>query len=216
MRGNSPLADHPIANLRDSFYHKRIIKRPKSFFFNLNYIGLFDMIENIPMFLFYSYIFHIQYISNKLNYCCFIKVVEEVMIWFGSGLRGIDRKGKEKGKEGENHNSLKDLPWICIFFSHPLILFRGGGGIRCACLKLSGFSSVHWGPPTHTHPVFCLDQLPLTSPCSREQSGPHSYFLLVPLRATNFYFLSHISSSLSLTDRSICFGGTEATWKSPS
>lgn len=51
----------------------------------------------------------------------------------------------------------------------------------------------------YTHPAFCPDHLPLTSTRSREQCGPHSYFLHVPLRAASFYFLQHTNSSFSLS-----------------
>lgn len=101
-------------------------------------------------------------------------------------------------------------PRFPFFFVHPLISVLaakalGGAGIRCACLKICSFSSMHWGPPTHMHPAFCLDQLPLTSPSEAGTVwAPQLFFSLFLSGPFLFYFLHHSSSFLSNTDRGIC------------
>lgn len=86
---------------------------------------------------------------------------------------------------------MKDLTWI--FFLSPLftndlsvsIKEVGGAGIRCARLgwELSSSDSVHQGPPTRTHQLFCLGQLPLTSACRQEQPGPPNLFHVRPTQS---------------------------------
>lgn len=46
--------------------------------------------------------------------------------------------------------------------------------------ELSSSDSVHQGPPTRTHQLFCLGQLPLTSACRQEQPGPPNLFYVCP------------------------------------
>lgn len=73
---------------------------------------------------------------------------------------------------------MKDLTWIFFFlspfhrwFEHSIKRWEGQvSGAQGS--ELSSSDSVHQGPPTRTHQLFCLGQLPPTSACRQEQPGP--------------------------------------------
>lgn len=110
---------------------------------------------------------------------------------------------------------MKDLSWIFIFLpvNSGLSSKKRGGRGRYQ-VRLLPALWFHLGALGSTYPhTSSLLSGPAASDLTvqQEQSGPLSYFLLVPLRASSFYLFLHTSSppsslpsSPSPTDGSIC------------